>query len=202
MMYNTGNMKILKLITLTFVVFSTFGCSSGSLKYRNYQADTSYIAKVAVLPFNNLSNDNYASERVRTMFIVDLMSRNRWEVVEQGEVSKVLGQILRASGAIEGGVIEVNNETLKLLGERLGVQAVIVGSVNEYITSSSGSSGSMGEISVASKMLDAASGVVLWQSISTVSAGSALRNFLGLRNPNRSVITKKAVHKSLNTLPK
>lgn len=201
-MYNTVKMRTITFITLSLVAVMAVGCSSGSLKYRNYQADTSYIARVAVLPFNNLSGDSYAAERVRTMFIVDLMSRNRWEIVEQGEVSKVLGQILRASGAIEGGVIEVNNETLKLLGERLGVQAVIVGSVNEYISATGGGRGSQGEISIAAKMLDAASGVVLWQSISTVQAGSGLRTFLGIKNPGRSVTTKRAVHKAINTLPK
>ena len=198
-MYNTVKMKYVTIITMLFIAGAITGCSGGSLKYRNYQADSSYIAKVAVLPFNNLSGDQYASERVRTMFIVDLMSRNRWEIVEQGEVSKVLGQILRASGAVEGGVIEVNNESLKLLGERLGVQAVIVGSVNEYVTDRSSSG--VGEISIATKMLDAASGVVLWQSISTVPASSGWRTFLGINSQGRTVITQKAVHRAVNSLP-
>lgn len=199
-MYNVVRMRSVTFITIVLSLVVLSGCSTGSMKYRNYQADTSYISKVAVLPFNNLSSDQYAPERVRTMFVVDLMSRNRWEIVEQGEVSKVLGQILRASGAIEGGVIEVNNESLKLLGERLGVQAVIVGSVNEYVGSRS-SGGTNEEISVASKMLDASSGVVLWQSVSTIKAESAWRAFLGLGSPGRSILTKKVVHSAINTLP-
>jgi len=199
-MYNSRKMKSVTFITRVFVIavatMLISGCSSGSIKYRNYQADTSYVVKVAVLPFNNLGGDKFAPERVRTMFIVDMMSRNRWDIVEQGEVTKVLGQILRASGAVEGGVIELNNESLKLLGERLGVQAVVVGSVNEYVGRGTN------EISIATKMMDTASGVVLWQAVTSIPANTPIRAFFGMEPPIRSVLTKKVVRKAVNSMPK
>ena len=120
-MYNS-NMTNVTIRTLALLlIISVVGCKGSVIRYINPEANFSYIKKVAILPFNNMSKDRFAGERVRNTLTVELMSRGVFDVMERGEVSKVMGLVLRAAGFEEGSAVEVDKETLKLLGERLGV---------------------------------------------------------------------------------
>ncbi|VAW35673.1 hypothetical protein MNBD_DELTA02-1157 [hydrothermal vent metagenome] len=202
-MYNISDMlsrsarlrrDCVKLI-LILLLLTMAGCGGKVVRYINPEANFSYIRKVAVLPFNNLSNDRYAGEKVRAALTVDLLSRMTFDVMEQGEVSKVLTLVMRATGAEEGMVLELDKETLKLLGERLGVQAVILGSVDEYESRREG-----GLVSVSVRMLDTSSGLILWQAKASATGSSLARKMLGLDSKNTSDLTRKAVRRALNTL--
>lgn len=194
-MYNCLTMvhKILRSTLLVLLVVVT-GCGSSTLRYINPSANFSYIKKVAVLPFNNLSSDKYAGERIRSTLTVDLMSRGVYEVMEQGEVSKVVRMVLRSSGFEEGNVIEVNKENLKVLGEKLGVQAVLLGSVDEYAT------GSSAVVSVSVRMLDTSSGIILWQANATARGGGVLRSIIGLEPVDRTTLSRRAIKSALDSL--
>ncbi len=196
MMYNKLNTRFIPVRAVLLVVLLVLtGCGASVVRYINPDANFSYIKKVAVLPFNNLTNDRYAGEKVRAALTVDLLSRRVFDVMEQGEVSKVLTLVLRATGAEEGMVLELDKETLKLLGERLGVQAVILGSVDDFEDRRSG-----GIVSLSVRMLDTSSGIILWQAKATASGGSIWRRMLGLEGVDTSTLTRKAVKEALDTL--
>lgn len=198
-MYNfPKKVKIKSTVLFSLVIILISGCSRATIRYINPAANFSYIKKVAVLPFNNLSDDRYAGERVRSVLIVDLMSRGFFDVVEQGEVTKVLGIIFREAGVEEGRAVSVDSETLKIIGERLGVQAIILGSVDEY-SSGAGYSGS-NIVSIGMRMLDTSSGIILWQVKTTETSRSVWRKMLGIEEVDRSELTTKAVKKALDTL--
>lgn len=195
-MYNRLNTRFIPVrAVLLVVLLALTGCGASVVRYINPDANFSYIKKVAVLPFNNLTNDRYAGEKVRAALTVDLLSRRVFDVMEQGEVSKVLTLVLRATGAEEGMVLELDKETLKLLGERLGVQAVILGSVDDFEDRRSG-----GIVSLSVRMLDTSSGIILWQAKATASGGSIWRRMLGLEGVDTSTLTRKAVKEALDTL--
>src|SRR3972149_1668774 len=137
-------------VVLFFLIFIG-GCGS-TIRYINPTANFSYIKKIAVLPFNNLSDDRYAGEKVRNTLVVDLMSRGVFDVVEQGEVTRVLGAIFREAGVEEGRAVQVDSETIKMIGEKLGVQAIILGSVDEYSAGGGCVGGNIGSVAV--RMLD------------------------------------------------
>ncbi len=198
------NFKYMKRTSVTSVLFLLIvglcllsGCTGRAVRYVNTEADFSYIKNVAILPFNNLTSDKFAGEKVRSAMMVDLLSRNVFEVTEQGEVSKALTQVLRATGASEGMVVDFDRETIKLLGERLGVQAIIVGSVEEF-HGSRGASG--GEVTLSVRMLDTSSGVVLWQVRITVLGASVARRIIGFEARDKSILTQKIVKRALDTL--
>lgn len=196
-MYNVI-MKVKGLLCFFLVILLfTGGCGGSTLRYVNPTANFSYIKKVAILPFNNLSDDRYAGERIRNTLTVDLMSRGVFEVVEQGEVTKVLGVIFREAGVEEGRAVPVDKETLKMIGEKLSIQAVILGSVDEY---SGGSYGGSGVVSVAMRMLDTNSGIVLWQAKTTETSKSIWRKLIGIEEIDRSELTRNAVKNALDTL--
>lgn len=193
---HTISMSSVKVrILMLILLISVTGCASSVIRYVNPEANFSYIKKVAVLPFNNMSTDKFAGERVRNAITVDLLSRGVFDVMERGEVTKVMGLVFRAAGFEEGEAVEVDKETLKLLGERLGVQAVILGSVDEY---ESGVGRSVVSLSV--RMLDTSSGIVLWQAKSTATGTSAWRSIVGIAEQDRSTLTRNAVKEALDTL--
>lgn len=195
-MYNRVDMVLRKRIAILVVVLLvTAGCGQRITRYINPEANFSYIKKVAVLPFNNFTNDRYAGEKVRSTVTVDLLSRGIFDVVEQGEVNKILSLVLRAAGVEEGMVTDLDRETLKLLGERLGVQAVVLGSVDEFE-----SRRDEGMVAVSMRMLDASSGIILWQAKASLTASSALRKLVGVEGDDSSTLTRKVIKRAFDTL--
>ncbi|MCK5237078.1 MAG: hypothetical protein KAR06_08840 [Deltaproteobacteria bacterium] len=196
-MYNMLNMKktAIRTIFLLILTFVSVGCVGGSMKYVNPNANFSYIKNVAVLPFNNFSADKHAGEKVRATLAIDLMSRGDFEVMEQGEVSSVLTMVFRSAGLREGDVAAVDKETLRLIGERLGVQAVILGTVYEYSATVNSAL-----VSISVRMIDTSSGIVLWTAKSDYSGTSIVRKIFGIEQQDKSILTRKAVRQALNTL--
>lgn len=198
-MYNfSKKVKIKSTVLFSLIIILISGCSRATIRYINPAANFSYIKKVAVLPFNNLSDDRFAGERVRNALVVDLLSRGVFDVVEQGEVTKVLGVIFREAGVEEGRAVQVDSETIKIIGERLGVQAIILGSVDEY--AGGGGYGTHAIVSIALRMLDTSSGIILWQVKSTESGRSIWRKLVGIEEVDRSELMMRAVRNALNTL--
>lgn len=195
--------RLIRSVFVVLVMLALVGCGGagsalnigGTVRYINPDANFSYIKKVAVLPFNNLTSDRYAGEKVRGAVTVDLMSRGVFDVIEQGEVSKVLNMLLRAAGVSAGSVMEADFETLKLLGERLEVQAVLMGSVYEY-ESQRGSS----VVSLAIRLIDTSSGTVLWTAKSDVSGSTMWRKMIGIEEADTTVLGRRAVKNALDTL--
>ena len=180
---------------LFFVLVPISGCGGGAMKYVNPNANFSYIKNLAIIPFNNFSADRYAGEKVRSVLMVDILSRHTFEVVEQGQVTKVLASVLGEAGVQEGRVAQLDTETLKVLGEKLGVQALMLGSVDEYRAGRGGSA-----VSISLRLIDTSSGIVLWQVKSTVLGSSNLRRIVGLDNVDATLLTRRAVKRALDTL--
>lgn len=192
-MYN--NIKSVTLTLMLFALLCFSGCASTSVRYINPAANFSYLKKVAVLPFNNLSDDRYAGEKVRSSLTVELMSRLLFDVVEQGEVSKVLAVIIRQEGYEEGRAVQVDKETLNLIGEKLGVQAVVLGSVDDYSGTRAGTSGL---VAVSIRMLDTGSGTILWQ-VKVIERGASFwRRIVGVEEIDATLLTRQAVKKALD----
>ncbi len=196
-MYNniTSVTRFLLLFVLVAVIA---GCGGGTVKYINPSANLSYIKKIAILPFNNFSDDKYAGEKVRSALTIDLMSRHVFDVMEQGEVSKVLGMIFREEGFEEGRAVQMDKEMVKMLGEKLGAQAVILGSVNEFSSSRGGFSNNVVSISV--RMIDTSSGIILWQANTTEVGNSTFRKMMGVDQVEMSILTRDAVRRAVSTL--
>jgi len=192
-----GYNKISRLAFVLFVAMFVSGCGGKAIKYINPAADFSYIKKVAILPFNNLSDDKYAGERVRSAFTIDLLSREVFEVVEQGEVNNILSVIVGQGGASEGRAVNFDKETLSLIGDKLGVRAVILGSVDDY---KKGGFGGGNSVAFSVRLLDTGSGTILWQAKAIESGGSLWRRIFGLETVDNNILTQKAVRNALNTL--
>lgn len=174
-----------------------YGCGGTTIRYLNPTANFSHIKKVAVAPFSNFSDDRYAGEKVINALTIELLSRYAFDVIEHGEVSKALS-LIKEGGFEENKNIELDKEKIKLLGEKLGVQAIIMGAVNDYSGSRGGPANNVVSISV--KMIDIESGTILWQASTSKLGGSVGRKMLGLEDADMSILTNRAVKTVLDTL--
>ena len=61
-------------------------------RFTNPKFDFGFVERVAVLPFENLSNDRQAGARVTRLMITELLASGALDVVEPGEVQAALGK--------------------------------------------------------------------------------------------------------------
>lgn len=189
-----GVWKVTRFLLLPFLFY---GCGGTTIKYLNPTANFSYIKKVAVVPFSNFSDDRYAGEKVRNALTVELLSRHAFDVIEHGEVSKALN-LIREGGFEESKNIQMDKETVKMVGGKLGVQALLMGAVNDYSGGRGGFAHNVVSISV--KMIDTESGTVLWQASTSKVGGGVVRKMLGLEDVDMNILTNRAVKTVLDTL--
>jgi hypothetical protein len=88
--------------------------------------DFSVVKKVAVLPLENLTQDQLAGERVRKALVAELLAAGVVEVIEPGQVNRALNQANIQS------VTNIGAEDFKKVGASLGVQAFFLGSLDVY----------------------------------------------------------------------
>jgi len=117
------------------------GCASTTTKYLHPNVDLGAIRRVAVLPFENLTQERTAAEKIHKIFLTELLSAEAFEVVEPGQVTKELRaariesvEALGPAGALEQAVardglagdgVELDAPVaVPLLAEALGVAVV------------------------------------------------------------------------------
>ncbi len=161
----------LKLILLSVFFALLAGCAT--LKgvpdsYFHPQADLAAIKKVAILPFENLTNDRFAGEKAANCFLVQVLEVGVFQVVEPGEVERVLNELLPGRRREETGKFDVG--TIKKLGEELNVQAVILGAVNQYELAKS-KAGSYPQVGLTVRLVDVETGTIIWMVSHSLKGG-------------------------------
>lgn len=111
--------------SVLFLAVFLAGCSSQKQAFRHPEADLSAITRVAVMPFENLTTTQYAGEKVWGIYISQLLMSIDVDVVEPGEVVRVL-----RSHEISSPLL--GQEEIKLVGSELQADTIIFGSVQEY----------------------------------------------------------------------
>jgi len=136
------------------------GCGTGSglRLFVNSNADMSFYTKVAVVPFANLSNERFAGERVGRSFYTELVIKDRFHLVEDGEFRRALE---KAGGAadVQG---HYEDDKVKLAAAAVGANGLIRGTVTDYQMQRVGS-GDSPVISFDVEMIDVATGDTIWR---------------------------------------
>ena len=117
------------------------------------------IKHIAILPFDNLSEEPDAAKRITTILLTELFSRSKaFRVVELGEVEKALiDERVRNTGEIEVDVA-------KKLGEKLNVDYLVLGSVVEYKFVHEGNN-DIPVIGIATRAIDTKTGKLYWSDV-------------------------------------
>ncbi len=188
------NIVNLKKFILSLILISLAACATSTdISYHDPNMDFAAIKTVAVMPFENLTNDKAAAERVRDVFTNMLLSTGGIYVIPTGEVARGV-----ARAGITNPAAPSVEEIVKLAGITK-VDAVITGAVREYGQVRSGST-SANVISFGLQMIEAQTGKVIWSASSTKGGISMKDRLLGGGGKPMNDITKEAVNDIINRL--
>jgi TolB-like protein len=177
-------------IALLFVLGSC--ATSGTQHYLRPHADVSSIKRIAVLPLEALTKDEYAGEKIRRIVITELLSGGT-DVIEPGEVANVLGTLQKPLYRLE-------KKDLMELGAKLAADAVLLGSVESYNVTS-GLTVSYPEVSINLRLVEASSGNILWSAVSTSGGAGFWTRHFGAEGLSLSEAARRVVRDALDTLP-
>ena len=181
-------------IILIFCFLSAFmyGCGEGPKYYLRKNYDIKTIKRIAVLPFENFTSDEYAAEKIRRAVIIELLTRGI-DVVEPGEVLKTLRDLKLTS------IGSMTNSNVQDIGTALDVRAVLVGSVGAFGTSK-GISVSYPEVSLKMTLLETAKGNIVWSVTHTAGGPDFWSRHFGAEVATLDETERAAVKEALDTL--
>ncbi|WP_456387053.1 hypothetical protein [Desulfolithobacter sp.] len=157
--------------------------------------DLGYVTRVAVLPFENNTQDDFAAQRIRDIAATQILAMGVFDVVDKGIVDSALQEL-----AIDQDT-PLDAPLVKRLGQRLGVQGLILGTVNGLGERRQGSF-SYPEISLTLELLDTTSALVLWRVSDTMSGYSLSDRLFGLNPLDSFQLTVNLLKNMLSTIPR
>jgi len=181
---------------LVAICLLLFGCSGKftSDEYLRDDIDYDSIRRVAVLPFLNHTTDRYIHERIRNIAITQLLANGIADVVDRGIVDSVLyEEVIDPKQPID----LIN---LKRLGQRLNVQAFLLGDVDMVTNKSSGSG--YPQLGLTIRLVDAQSSAILWQSSGHWSSESFVGKMFGIAPTDSYHVNIKLLDKMVRSLAK
>src|SRR5512135_89437 len=178
-------------------VLAFFGrcASTPTTKYMHPNADLSAIKKVAVLPFENLSQERTAGEKVQKLFLTELLALEAFDVVEPGQVTKLL-----RSERIDN-VENLGPPELKKIGETLKVQGLFLGSVVDFADNRAGSTPAP-DVTIQLRLVEVQSGVTIWEASRTRSGASTSAKLFGVGGQSLTQAARQLIKEELSTLTK
>ena len=183
---NDMKSEFIVIIISVVILCGYAGCVHTKTKvFINPNINFKFVKKVAVLPFENLSNDRFADKKVRDIFVTTLLASEVLEVPELGDVLQVINSLGIDSGLEQAAFVQeqkptgtITKETAKALGQALGVQGIILGSVEEYSIIRT-TSGSFPEVSITLRMIDPKTGSIIWAVSHTEKGAVSFRAYWG-----------------------
>ncbi len=186
-----------RFIFLLVILGFISGCSSSGTPYTYVRKnhDQPAVKKVAVLSFYNNTKITGASKIVTGAFIANLIKTRKFKVEFSGNIKSFLvsERIIVRTG------IDLN--TIKLAGKRLGVDAVIIGRVEEFIGIEKKKRSVIPVVSISSRMVDARTGKILWMAQYRRTGDDYIKvlDFGKVRSVGE--LTRKMVLEMIETIP-
>jgi TolB-like protein len=168
-------------------------CGCGSQKhYVRSEADIKNVKKVAVLPFENFTSDEYAGEKIRRILITEVLSQEV-DVVEPGEITRLLRELkVKSIGSIK--VAEVQE-----IGKTLDTNALIMGSVESFGISK-GISITYPEVTINLRLIETSTGSIIWSMRHTSGGPDFWTRHLGSEGMSLSETAGKVVKEAVDKL--
>ncbi len=161
-------------------------------QFVNPEFDFAFVEKAAVLPLDNLSRDQQAGVRATRLLITELLASGAVDVVEPGEVRAAFEAVAdrRRSPTTEQ-VIEI--------GRRLGVQALLVGTVTQSESLRSGTV-AVPVVTLDVHMLETETGTAVWAATHSEKGGGMSAKWLGTGAEPIAETTRRCVQQIVKTL--
>lgn len=191
------NARSQRLLALVLALsMGAAGCRSAQqTQYLHPNADLGTIHKVAVLPFENVTEDRTAGEKITRIFFVELLALEVFDVSEPGQAVK----IMRAQ---PGGSVEALGQAdLQRIAKELGVDGLFVGSVVDFGETRSGSSQDP-RVTIQLRLVEAQTGTTIWSASRTRSRAAMSTKLFGVGRESLTEAARDVVRAELRTLLK
>jgi len=161
-MMKVAHLELFKKLVLSSLIIFLCACGPGSrlTYFHDPNMDFAAVRSVAVMPFENLSRDQMAGERVRDVFANSLLATGAVYVIPPGEVSR---------GIARAGILTPANPSTEEIEKFAGiikVDAIITGSVTEYGEVRSGNV-TANVVSMNVQMIEIQSRKIVWTASAT-----------------------------------
>jgi TolB-like protein len=189
-------MQRVALVGCLVLVLILTGCGGKftSEEFVRDEVDFDSITRVAVLPFMNYTDDKYAHQRLRNAAITQLLSNGIADVVDRGIVDSVLfEEVIDPTQPID----LIN---LKRLGQRLNVQAFLMGSVDAVPTARG--AGAYPQISLTLRLVEAQSATIIWQNTGNWTSESGIGKIFGIAPTDSFHVNLKLLDRMMKSLAK
>ncbi|MFN2369624.1 MAG: hypothetical protein ABR506_00565 [Candidatus Krumholzibacteriia bacterium] len=168
-------------------------CSAGTSAYVRDDVDASFVRRVAVLPFGNLSQDVHAATRLHSVFTTRLLQREVFAVASLGEVLGAMGRLRLTLDAVP------SPEQFVALGQELGIDAFFLGTVDNYGLERSGNQRTY-LVTATFTLVETQTGSVIWTAQVHRDGGSLGRKLFGGGSASQHAVSRDAVDSALGTL--
>jgi TolB-like protein len=189
-----GYVSVLLGVLLSVIVISA--CLSRPNAYVRDHYDASGVQKVALFSFHNNTKIPEAGDMVTGAFLAGLVEGGRFQVEFPGNIRSFLvsERIIVRTG--------LDLDTIKLMGKRLGVDAVVLGQVEEYAGAEEARRGMVPTVSISARMVDAQTGEILWMAQYRRTGDDYIKvlDFGKIRSVGE--LTNKVVGEMIETIPK
>jgi len=170
------------------------GVKISSETFLRENIELGYVRQVAVLPFANHSKDEFAAARAQDYTITQGLAMGLFDIVDKGLVDSVMRE-----EAIDPGT-PLDMPTIKRLGQRLNVQALLLGAV-DYAEEGRRGNFAFPELSLTLRLIDVGTGTVLWQASGYGSGYSVWGRLFGLASRDIFQVGLETIEEMLETLP-
>jgi len=178
------------------ILFCTLaGCGGKytSTEFVREDVDFNIITRIAVLPLQNNTGQRNLQQGIRNVAITQLLAQGIADVVDRGIVDSVLFEE----------VIDPNQPidmiNLKRLGQRLNVQAFMMGSVDM----SQGTKGKgYPQLALSLRLIESQSGAVIWSSSGHWSSESLAGKIFGITPTDSFHVNIKLLDSMIESLAK
>ena len=180
-------------VALAGLLLLASGCGSSGAGYIHPNVDFSYMKRAAVLPFQNLTTDFQAGERMQSIFLMEMLEKDVLALVDPRETAAAL----KAMGLPPGGVL--TTEQAVALGTKLDAQALFFGTVEEYgVGQGDRSRGPV--ITATFGMTETQTGTMVWRAQSHATGASIWKKLFGGAPADLYAVSRETVRKALRTL--
>ncbi len=186
-------MKNLKLTLIGLGLALVAGCAPGVSSFVRTDVDISYIQRVAVCPFYNLSQDVHAGQRLHSIFVSDVLSREALQVLELGETLHGMSEQQLSADS------QLSADQIVALGKTLGVDAIFFGTIEEYGRERIGN-GRTYSVTANFRLMGTDTGSKIWSAQNQASGSSIWRRLFGGGSASLYAVSQTVVHESLDTI--
>jgi TolB-like protein len=188
--------KILKYFVAMTLLTLPAGCATKIYHFSSFfdESSVQHVKKVGVIPFYNESGRRTAGEIMTNIFILGVFQSGLFQVEEKGNIEQFLyREKIRDTRSMK-------REKLKRLGKRLNLDAVFMGTVEEFKGGNVGSQLATPKVSLRVNLVETRSGKILWSARHSRSGDDYIKIFdVGIVR-TVDTLAKKIVLEALGTI--